>query len=50
MVRAVCVNCHGVGFALAALADPKLVRNAFAGRPGLPQPSLEMVRKRRSVH
>src|SRR5690606_23953795 len=33
MVRGVCMNCHGLGFTLDALADAPLVRSNFNGRP-----------------
>jgi hypothetical protein len=33
MVRPVCMSCHGVGFSLAALASPALVRANFPGPP-----------------
>jgi predicted CXXCH cytochrome family protein len=33
MLRGVCLSCHGAGFALAALADPALVRTNFTGPP-----------------
>ena len=34
MIRAACMDCHGLGFAIDALADPALVANNFRGRPG----------------
>jgi hypothetical protein len=33
MVRPVCGNCHGIGFAMDALADSELIRKNFAGKP-----------------
>ncbi len=33
MIRPVCMNCHGLGFALDALADPDLVSRNFKGSP-----------------
>lgn len=33
MVRSVCLDCHGLEFALDALADPNLIQNNFRGRP-----------------
>ena len=33
MIRPVCMDCHGLGFALDALADPELVARNFTGRP-----------------
>ena len=32
MIRSVCLDCHGLGFALDALADADLVRRNFRGR------------------
>lgn len=50
MVRAVCANCHGVGFALDALADPALIARNFRGQPSAQGKSLSMVRARLSAH
>lgn len=33
MIRPVCMSCHGLGFSIDALADPKLVESNFNGRP-----------------
>jgi len=33
MIRPVCMSCHGLGFAIDALADPALVNNNFLGQP-----------------
>ncbi len=33
MIRPTCMSCHGLGFAIDALADPLLVRNNFTGQP-----------------
>jgi hypothetical protein len=33
MIRATCMPCHGLGFAIDALADPALVENNFTGQP-----------------
>lgn len=33
MIRPVCMNCHGLGFSIDALADSELVQRNFAGRP-----------------
>lgn len=46
MVRPVCAACHGVDFALAALADPALVRRNFPSAPAAPAAALELVRRR----
>jgi hypothetical protein len=46
MVRAACLGCHGLGFALDALADGALVGRCFNGRPTARVPSLDMVERR----
>lgn len=33
MIRATCLSCHGLSFAIDALADPGLVANNFSGQP-----------------
>ncbi|PWR01199.1 NrfA- nitrite reduction protein [Meridianimarinicoccus roseus] len=33
MIRPVCMDCHGLAFAIDALADPALVANNFRGTP-----------------
>lgn len=33
MIRPVCMSCHGLGFAIDALADPDLVNRNFTGKP-----------------
>ncbi len=33
MIRATCMSCHGLGFAIDALADLKLIENNFLGQP-----------------
>ena len=33
MIRSVCMECHGLGFAIDALADPALIANNFLGQP-----------------
>ncbi len=33
MIRSVCLSCHGLGFAIDALADPALIANNFSGQP-----------------
>jgi len=42
MVRPVCQQCHGLGFALDALSDPALVASNFVGAPATPHKSIEM--------
>ena len=46
MLRSVCMDCHGLGFAIDALADQDLVRRNFNGRPARKIESLELSRKR----
>lgn len=46
MVRAACLTCHGLGFALDALADDDLVRRNFTGKPAHHVESLDWVRRR----
>ncbi len=46
MIRPVCMNCHGLGFAIDALADRRLVTGNFAGKPGAHIKSLEMTAQR----
>ncbi len=46
MIRPVCLNCHGLGFAIDALADPVLIQNNFNGKPAQHITSLDMARER----
>ncbi len=46
MLRAACLACHGLGFAVDALADDALVARNFNGRPSAHVGSLEMVERR----
>lgn len=46
MLRSVCMHCHGLGFAIDALADPQLVNNNFSGQPSRHIDSLDMARRR----
>ena len=46
MARGVCMNCHGLGFTLDALADEELVRNNYSDSPSVHIESLEMAEKR----
>jgi predicted CXXCH cytochrome family protein len=45
MARDVCLSCHGLGFALAALADPVLVSRNFRGQPGPAPTGMTLVDK-----
>jgi hypothetical protein len=46
MIRPVCLSCHGLGFALDALADRSLVQSNFAGKPRAHVKTLDMVAER----
>ena len=46
MLRSVCLNCHGLGFSIDALADPALVARNFQGQPSRHIRSLDMVAER----
>ncbi|WP_436715777.1 cytochrome c3 family protein [Roseiconus lacunae] len=45
MAREVCLNCHGLEYALSALADEDLVRNGFDAEPSKRTESVQMARK-----
>ena len=46
MIRTVCLDCHGLGFSLDALADSEMLQSNFQERPSWHLESLEMVAKR----
>lgn len=46
MIRSSCGNCHGVEFALDALADPALIKTNFSGRPARHIESMDWVKLR----
>lgn len=46
MIRSVCLHCHGLGFSIDALADPKLIQNNFQGEPAVHHRSIEMAVQR----
>ena len=46
MLRSVCMNCHGLGFSLDALADPGLIDNNFSGPPAEHVRSIDMAVER----
>jgi len=46
MLRSVCMSCHGLGFAIDALADPKSIKSNFTGRPSVHVESIDWVFKR----
>ncbi|MEL6478667.1 MAG: ammonia-forming cytochrome c nitrite reductase subunit c552 [Pseudomonadota bacterium] len=46
MIRAVCLSCHSLDFAIDALADPNLVESNFNGRPAVQIESIDWALKR----
>jgi formate-dependent nitrite reductase cytochrome c552 subunit len=46
MLRPVCMNCHGLEYATAALADKRLIARNFSGDFIEQHPSFNMVRVR----
>lgn len=42
MIRGICMQCHGLGFSLDALADTALIKNNFSSKPNIRVKSLEM--------
>lgn len=46
MIRSVCINCHGLGFSINALADEGLVKRNFTGQSTVNSKSIDWVRKR----
>ena len=44
MIRPACMHCHGLGFAIDALADRRLVDNNFRGRPDVRVESIALAR------
>ena len=46
MLRGVCLDCHGLSFALDALADPLLLKNNFRGAPAQHVLSVDMALER----
>ena len=46
MIRPVCMNCHGLAFAIDALADPSLVAKNFKGQPARHIESVDWAIKR----
>ena len=42
MLRPACLNCHGLGYAIDALADKKLINNNFNGLPEKHIQSIDM--------
>lgn len=46
MIRSVCMNCHGLGFSIDALADRELIKRNFDGRPSVHIESIDWTMKR----
>ncbi|MEE2732694.1 MAG: cytochrome c3 family protein [Pseudomonadota bacterium] len=46
MIRSVCLDCHGLQFALDSLADPALIDNNFQGRSKVSIESIQMAIER----
>jgi hypothetical protein len=46
MIRPVCQSCHGLAFAIDALADPALAARSFRGAPSVHIRSIDMARAR----
>ena len=46
MIRSVCLNCHGLGFSLDALADTALIGTNFIGRPSRHVESIDLALRR----
>ncbi len=46
MLRSVCLNCHGLGISIDALADAQLVENNFSGLPSRHIQSLDWAERR----
>lgn len=43
MIRPVCIQCHGVGFSIDALADPNVIEKNFNTLPSKHVESIDMV-------
>lgn len=46
MLRPVCMNCHGLGYGINALADESLIKNNFSGPPTVEVESMKLAEKR----
>lgn len=45
MIRPACMNCHGLGFSIDALADKNLIDNNFIGKPSVHIESIDLAEK-----
>ncbi len=50
MIRSVCMQCHSLEFSIDALADEKLIRNNFNGKPGIHIESIDWALRRNKRH
>ncbi|CAA6800244.1 MAG: similar to NrfA-putative nitrite reduction protein [uncultured Thiotrichaceae bacterium] len=50
MLRPVCMQCHGLGFSIDALADPSLIKNNFKGLPSVHVESIDMAVEADRLH
>ena len=46
MIRAVCLDCHGLEFSLDALADARLIDRNFTGTPAVHVESVDWAVRR----
>jgi len=46
MLRPVCMNCHGLGYSIDALADKTLIKNNFSTQPSIHIEGMELAEKR----
>ncbi|NND68446.1 MAG: NrfA- nitrite reduction protein, partial [Halioglobus sp.] len=49
MLRPICMECHGLGFAIDALADGALINNNFASPPAVHIQSIDLARERAGI-
>lgn len=45
MIRPACLNCHGLGFSIDALADEELIARNFNGKPEIHIESIDMAKQ-----
>jgi len=50
MLRPVCMQCHGLGFSIDALADERLIEKNFKGRPEIHVQSIDMADRDNKRH
>ncbi len=50
MLRPVCLNCHGLGYSINALADQALIRDNFNRPPAVQVDSIQMAVERDCLH